>query len=108
MNFRTERVSKLIREELAKIIAREIELPGVLATITEVDIARKMEDAKVNLSVIPGEKAETVLKELNKRAGYLQHLLLKKINIKPMPRIAFVIDHGYENAAKVEKDLMGQ
>ena len=65
-----------------------------------------MDNAKVKVSVLPSDKAAAAFKELEKNAGHLQYLLLKKINIKPMPRIAFAIDHGYENAAKVEKDLM--
>jgi ribosome-binding factor A len=40
-----------------------------------------------------------------KSAGHLQHLLNKKMNIRPMPRIAFAPDRGLENAAKVEKLL---
>jgi ribosome-binding factor A len=38
--------------------------------------------------------------------GNLQHLLNKKMNIRPMPRISFEIDGGLENAAKVEKALL--
>jgi ribosome-binding factor A len=42
---------------------------------------------------------------LKAHAGQFQYLLLRKINIKPMPRITFALDHGLENAAKVEKLL---
>ena len=106
MNFRSERVSKLIREELAKIIVREVEFDNALVTITAVDVDKKLEHAKVNVSVIPSESGEAALKELTKRAGSLQCLLMKKINIKPMPRIAFALDRGLENAADVEKVLL--
>jgi ribosome-binding factor A len=106
MNFRSERVGKLIREELSKMILREVEL-SALATITEVEVDKKLEGARVKVSVIPATEEKKVIDELTKNAGYLQHLLLKKINIKPMPRILFVIDHGNENAAIVEK-LLGQ
>jgi ribosome-binding factor A len=108
MNFRSERVGKLIREELSKMILREVEL-SALATITEVEVDKKLEGARVKVSVLPSTAAaeEQVLDALEQKAGYLQHLLLKKINIKPMPRIVFVIDHGFENAALVEK-LLGQ
>jgi ribosome-binding factor A len=106
MNFRAERVGKLIREELSKMILREVELPA-LATITEVEVDKKLEGARVKVSVLPASGEKAVLTELTTRAGYFQHLLLKKINIKPMPRILFVIDHGFENAALVEK-LLGQ
>jgi len=106
MNFRSERVGKLIREELSKMILREVEL-SALATITEVEVDKKLEGARVKVSVLPATGEKAVLAALEQKAGYLQHLLLKKINIKPMPRIFFVIDHGFENAALVEK-LLGQ
>lgn len=104
MNFRPERVGKLIREELSLMILREVELPA-LATITEVAVDRKLETARVEVSVIPASAEKAVLDALAAHAGHFQHLLLKKINIKPMPRISFAIDHGPENAAKVEKML---
>jgi ribosome-binding factor A len=104
MNFRPERVGKLIREELSKMILREVELPA-LVTITEVEIDKKLDGARVQLSVIPSAQGENVLKILKAHAGQFQYLLLRKINIKPMPRITFALDHGLENAAKVEKLL---
>lgn len=88
------------------MIIREMELPA-LATLTEVDVDKNLEGARVKVSVIPASGEKAVLTALTERAGYFQHLLLKKINIKPMPRIHFVIDHGPENAAKVEK-ILGQ
>lgn len=106
--FRSQRVQSLIKDQLGIIITRELEFAGALVTIMEVDVDKKMEYAKVMVSVIPSEKAEASLAELQKSAGYLQHLLLKKINIKPMPRIGFVLDRGPENAANVEKALLGK
>jgi ribosome-binding factor A len=105
--FRSERVAKLIREQLGIIMVREVEFSsGALATITDVEVEKKLEHAKVKVSVIPASEGDAVIEALDRRTGELQHLLMKKINIKPMPRIAFVLDHGYENAAEVEKRLM--
>lgn len=106
MNFRSERVSKLIREQLGEMLLREFEFAGGLVTITEVDVDGKLERAIVKVSVIPSGKASEALRGLAGIAGHLQHLLLKKINIKPMPRIVFEIDRGIENAASVEKILI--
>ena len=103
--FRSERVQSLIREELAKIIIREMEFPGALVTITEVEVDKKLEHAKVRVSVIPSEATDRSLAALEKSAGTLQYLLTKKMNIKPMPRSAFALDRGPERAAKVEKLL---
>ncbi len=101
--YRSQRVEKLIREELSKILARDFEFPGALITITEVEADKKLDHAKVLLSVIPSGKEKSALQALNKNIGQLQHALLKKINIKPMPRIAFAVDRGVANAAQVEK-----
>jgi ribosome-binding factor A len=108
MRHRPLRVQKLIREELSKIMLRELEFSGALVTITEVVVNKKLEAAKVKVSIFPAEAAEEVLKTLEKNTGKLQHLLLKKINIKPMPKILFEIDRGLENAAAVEKMLLGK
>ena len=104
--FRHQRVSNLIKDELSKLMIREVETPGALATITDVEVGKKLDLAVIKFSVIPMEKAEEVLRILNKSRGELQHLLLKKINIKPMPKIVFEIDRGLEHAAKIEKILM--
>jgi ribosome-binding factor A len=104
MNFRQERVGKLIREHLSEMIMRELELPA-LVTITEVEIDKKLDGARVKLSVIPSNEADNVLAILKASARHLQYLLLRKINIKPMPRIMFEVDRGLENAALVEKIL---
>jgi ribosome-binding factor A len=104
--FRSDRVRELIREELSKIIIREMEFPDALVTITDVEVEKKLEHAKVMVGVIPSSAAPAALAALEKRAGHLQHLLTNKLNIKPMPRISFAIDHGTENAASIEKLLL--
>jgi ribosome-binding factor A len=105
--FRAERVQKVIREELAKVIVREFEFPGALVTITEVEVDKKLEHARVLVSVLPASEADAALAALVKRVGHLQHILNVKMNIRPMPRISFALDHGPENAARVEKHLNG-
>ena len=108
MQHRPLRVQKLIREELSKIVLRELEFFGALATITEVVVDKKLGTAKVKVSILPAEAAEEVLKTLEKNTGKLQYLLMKKINLKPMPKISFEIDRGPENAARIEKMLLGK
>ena len=106
MDRRPLRVQKLVREELSIIILRELEFGGALATITEVEVDKKLENARVKFSVLPADATERIFKILENNTGRLQHLLAKKLNIKPMPRIRFEIDRGPENAARVEKALL--
>lgn len=108
MNHRPERVGSLIREELAKLIARELEFSGALVTLTEVEIDKKLDTAKVGVTVFPSEHGEEALKVLRGVQNELQWQLLRKINIKPMPQIHFFLDHGPENAARIEKALLNE
>ncbi len=106
MKFRPERISNLIREELSKLIVRELEFGGALVTLTDVEVNKKMEYAKVGVTVFPSSSADEVIAELKKQQGELQYKLLRILNIRPMPRIDFFIDHGPENAARIEKALL--
>lgn len=106
MNHRSLRVASLIREELSIIVLRNMEFPGALVTITEVHVDKKMDTARVRVSVIPSHKAGDALAALAEARGKLQHLLNQKLNIKPMPRILFEIDYRNEHAAAVEKILL--
>jgi len=90
MNYRNLRVAKLIQEELGKIIQREIDFGNsVIVTITEVEVLKDLSQAKIKIGVMPESGAEEVLNLLNNRQPFLQNLLMKRINIKPMPGIVF-------------------
>ncbi len=106
--LRSERVQSLIQEELGKLILREVEVPNALLTITAVEVSKKLDRALVQVSVLPSDKADEAMALLEKKAGYLQHLLLKTINIKPMPYLIFRFDHGPERAANIEKILLDE
>ena len=103
---RHQRVESLIRENLDKLILKELEFPGALVTVTSVDIQKDLDYALINISVIPGGKSAEVLKILEKNRRNLHHILLRKINIRPMPELRFKIDTGLEKAAEVEKALL--
>ena len=103
---RHQRVESLIKEELNKIILRELEFDGAIVTVTEVAVQKDLDYAEINVSVIPNEKSGGVLKLLNQNRRKLQHFLLKKINIKPMPEIRFQLDTGLARAAEIEKRFL--
>jgi len=103
--YRREKLSSLIRQELDKIIARELEFDSALVTLTDVELRGDLETAVVWVSVIPSSKADEVLGVLSKSQRYLQHSLLKKLQMKRVPKVSFKTDYGPEKAAVVEKKL---
>lgn len=78
-----------------------MEFPGFV-TINSVEVTGKMESALVRVSVIPEEKGKEVYELLQKERGTLQFKLLRKLNIKPMPRLEFGLIR-IEEAEKIEK-----
>ena len=96
----------MIQEELSKIISRDLEFDGALATITKVEISDDLFSARIGISVIPSSKSKETLKILNENKGQLKHSLLKKMKIRAIPRLDFEIDRGPEKSAKIEKILL--
>jgi ribosome-binding factor A len=103
---RNERVSELIRKELGELILRQLEFPGAIMTIVDVEVTKKIDYARIHCSVIPSSKSADVLRTLQMAKFRLQGDLLRKINIRPMPDLSFIIDHGTEKAADIEKIMI--
>lgn len=104
--FRNERLSSLIIEELNNLFLREMEFDGALATITYCEIEPDWEFAELGISVIPETKGEEIVELLNKKAPGFAYKLIRKVNIKRFPKLRFILDHGMEHAAEIEKALM--
>ena len=108
MKFHKERLAKLIREELSLQIARTLEFASALVTVTTIEFDTNVERAEVNVTVWPSVKAPAALKVLNQAAPVLQSTLFKKLKVRSLPKFVFVLDRGFENAAKVEKALLSE
>jgi len=104
--YREERLKGLIKKELGWIIERRLEIPNSLLTLTSVEINKHSGIAVIGFSVWPLTNSQKALKILKKNQNYFRFLLIKKINIKFLPKIEFVIDTGLANAAKIEKIII--
>lgn len=89
--YRNLRVQNLIAEELGKLLIREFEFSGAIVTVTDVVVSSDLLRADVYLGIIPHEKGPEVFYTLSRARPWIQHKLLRKINIKPMPTIVFQI-----------------
>jgi ribosome-binding factor A len=102
---RIEKVNALIRDELAGIVAEDVQfLQGVLVTITRVISSHDLHYADVFVSVFP-KKEKEVIALLNKKIAYIQGALNKKLKMRPVPRIMFKIDEEEKSRERIEKIL---
>jgi ribosome-binding factor A len=107
MKYRKLRVQDLLREEVALIIQREIRDPGMgFITVLGVKMSDDLKDAKIYLSIYGDEEHKTAtLAALKRSRNYIKFLLGKRIHLRNMPELHFVIDDTYEKAARIEEIL---
>lgn len=103
---RIKKIDALIQRELGNLILREIDLPpGLLVTITNVTTAFDLSESKIAISVFPDKETKKGLVILEKAAGYLQHLLNRKLSLHFVPKIKFLADAGLTEANRMEEIL---
>lgn len=108
MSYRLAKVNQVIKEELSKIILRELEFgEGVFLTVTGVDTAKNLLYTIVRVSVFPEKETAKVFKILEKNVWHLQQLLNKRLKMRPVPKIKFRVEKKTIEAARVE-ELLGQ
>lgn len=99
---RTQRVSEVIRRELADIIATRLSDPRVsLVSITAVDVSKDMKHAKVYITQM-GDDCQA-LEALSHAAGYLRRELSARLTMKSSPELRFAYDHSVENGMALSR-----
>jgi ribosome-binding factor A len=92
---RGKRIRSLLIRELSDIIRTEIDLPdNVFVTIHDVHLSKDCSRATVFISALRKEDALKALEILNRAAGYIHHILGKRLKLKVVPRPEFVISSG--------------
>ncbi|MGC8776030.1 MAG: ribosome-binding factor A [Minisyncoccia bacterium] len=90
-------MASLIQNELGMLILREFEFPALI-TITNLKIDSEFKTATAKIKIIfkdiktPKNKELQILKELNQNKEKFFKILLKKLNLKPLPKIQFELD----------------
>lgn len=107
MSRRTDRVSDLLRMELAEILRREISDPRAsLASITAVDVSPDLRHARVKVSVLGSEDhRQQAVAALQHAAGYVRRLLGRRLDLRATPELTFELDHGAEYSQRIS-DLL--
>ena len=106
MSDRIVKLNKLIKEHLGEIFQRELSLkPGLFLTIAKVDTTPDIRYTRVSISVFPYKENDYAMKTLSKEIYSIQGELNKKLKMRPLPRIEFILDSTEEEADKIEKIL---
>jgi len=107
MSQRTERVDELLRQEIGRILAKDVQDPHIgFATVTAVETTPDLRHARVRVSVIGGaaERAETVA-ALERAMGYVRHELGGRLRIRRIPALHVSLDESAERGTRMLRIL---
>lgn len=102
MSIRIKKVNQLLLKELANLL--EQEFAGDFITIVDLETSKDLKKAKVWISCF-GKEESDVIKKLEEKEGYFRSYLGKRLFIKNIPQLSFLIDKGSRQAARVEAIL---
>lgn len=102
---RSRRIADQIQRELPELIRQAVKDPRVgMLTITEVDVNRDMEFAKVYFTTLGGEAEHAAcLEGLQRASGFLRSQLSHRMQLRVVPRLTFVYDTSVERGMELSK-----
>jgi ribosome-binding factor A len=110
MNTRLERVSQLIRDEIADILRREITDPLIgFVTITEAEVSPDLRHAKVFFSVLgTPEQVQDSIKGMLRARKHINALLADRLDLRYIPKLHFQYDDTAAKAQRLEALLRSE
>ncbi|MEX2140712.1 MAG: 30S ribosome-binding factor RbfA [Pirellulales bacterium] len=101
------KAAEAIREVVGMAILADLQDPRIQdVTVTGVEVAPDMRQAKVYVSVMGNEvKQNLSLRGLQSAAGYLQSKVAKRIDTRYTPRLQFLLDQGVKKQIEVAQIL---
>ena len=74
-------------------------------TVTEVRISPDLKNATAYVMVLGGNGMDQIIPALNEAAGHFQREVAHQMKMRFTPRLRFVIDESFDEAAKIESLL---
>ena len=106
MANKQERIAAIIRKNISEIIQFQLKDPNIgFVSIPEVKVSKDFSYATVYVSFIREEDIVPSLEALNRAKGFIRSELAKKLDIRRVPEIRFVLDEGYKREARIDELL---
>ena len=101
------RVGELVKQNLGELLIRnEAKIPSInskLITVTEVRMTPDLKTARAYVIPLGGVHLSETVSVLTEYSHLVRKALSKKLDIKFLPKLAFVEDNSFEYAEKIER-----
>ena len=104
---RTDKLDSILQREISMILSQDINDPKLgFPTVTEVDVAPDLNTAKVYVSFLgKNYKKRDGIDALRRAKGHIKSLLAKRIRIRKIPDLTFIVDDTLDKAERIEDIL---
>ncbi|KAF1084570.1 Ribosome-binding factor A [Sporotomaculum syntrophicum] len=103
MSHRPERLAEAIKKEMSDLLLNELKDPRIgFATITGVDVSSDLKYAKIYVSVLGNhEQRVSTMQALTKAQGFVRTELGRRIRLRLVPEISFILDESLDHGVRV-------
>jgi ribosome-binding factor A len=101
---RIERVNQLIKEEISRVLQRELKDPRLgFVTVTDVESTKDLRLAKVYVSILGTEEQwKASLAALESARGFIHNWLRHHLSLRVTPTLDFRPDRSMARAAQIQ------
>jgi ribosome-binding factor A len=104
---RPDRVADQIRAEVAGLLAREVQDPGVgFVTVTRVRVTADLQLARIYYTSLGDDRARRATGQaLDRATPFIRRQVGSRLRLRRVPEIQFVFDESVEQHERVERLL---
>ena len=98
-------IGENIKRNMSEIFLREdiLTVPGSYITILEADVSPDAKNARIYIDIFGNDAVhQKIVTKLNEMAPYFRHLMAKKVMLRVVPEITFVLDRTQKKALDLE------
>ncbi|MDF9824072.1 ribosome-binding factor A [Breznakia sp. PF5-3] len=105
MGLKNEKVAELIRRNISEIITRAVKDPKIgFITVMDCVVTNDLSVAKVYVSFLGRDsRKEAGMKALNRSKGFIRSELSKKLTMRKVPELVFLLDDTLEKGDRIDK-----
>lgn len=106
-SYRPVRVGELIQAELAELLLRDLKDPRLeMVTVSHVDVSPDLRHARVYISRVGSEEEQASARlGFERAAGFVRGRLGKRLKLRYVPKLDFVIDTGIAYGVRISHML---
>jgi len=104
-------IGENIKRVMSDIFLRDdiLSVPGSYITILEADVSPDAKNVKIFIDIFGNDEShDKIVDALNKAVPHFRHQLAKKVVLRVVPEIKFILDKTGRNAMKMDDLIEGE